>query len=124
VRPHAGKRAPVAAETRPKSADPEEDSLHLDDITATPRNRTPSSAKGTDRQGGPALKGTEASFRETILRPRRAVRRIAEQGWPAVSRRCNARSPRAPHDHRPRTRNGRPREIEIKTDNEEDAVVQ
>ena len=116
------------AETRPKSAEILKSLLFTFDdiIKLTPRNRTALFDKVPTDKAVLALKGTEATFRETILQSLASrVRRIVEQelasGQPATQREVT--EARRTITDLALEMAGRG-EIEIKTDNEEDAVVQ
>ena len=116
------------AETRPKSAEILKSLLFTFDdiIKLTPRNRTALFDKVPTDKAVLALKGTEATFRETILQSLASrVRRIVEQelasGQPATQREVT--EARRTITDLALEMAGRG-EIEIKTDNEEDTVVQ
>ena len=116
------------AETRPKSAEILKSLLFTFDdiIKLTPRNRTALFDKVPTDKAVLALKGTEASFRETILQSLASrVRRMVEQelaSGQAATQREVTEARRTITDLALEMA-GRG-EIEIKTDNEEDAVVQ
>jgi flagellar motor switch protein FliG len=116
------------AETRPKSAEILKSLLFTFDdiIRLTPRNRTALFDKVPTDKAVLALKGTEASFREIILqslatRVRRMVEQELASGQPATQREVT--EARRTITDLALEMAGRG-EIEIKTDNEEDAVVQ
>ena len=116
------------AETRPKSAEILKSLLFTFDdiIKLTPRNRTALFDKVPTDKAVLALKGTEKSFRETILeslasRVRRMVEQELASGQPATQREVT--EARRTITDLALEMAGRG-EIEIKTDSEEDAVVQ
>ena len=124
----AGHYGKSLAETRPKSAEILKGLLFTFDdiIKLTPRNRTALFDKVPTDKAVLALKGTEASFRETILqslatRVRRMVEQELASGQPATQREVT--EARRTITDLALEMAGRG-EIEIKTDNEEDAVVQ
>jgi flagellar motor switch protein FliG len=116
------------AETRPKSAEILKSLLFTFDdiIKLTPRNRTALFDKVPTDKAVLALKGTDPAFRETILqslasRVRRMVEQELSSGQPSTQREV-AEARRSITDLALEMA-GRG-EIEIKNENEEDAVVQ